>query len=287
MRVHLPRYPREGFRILSIALVVLIWIAPGRSLLADDFLSSGEVSAIAGSSLSLCWLAYELRDLDTNRTPLIKSPLPLEASIQRFIGGKCRPGKRNFLDDIKGSVYTPAAFGLILAATDLSWPRVDKGKETSQDIFLYLTGFTATIGITHTAKAIFSRPRPYTLLGPPDRPIRRGFHDDRSSFFSGHASGAFFAATFLNLRLRTTMRSELSWSEYDSWRWVPPTVLFGWASFVGMSRIHAYKHYLSEVLIGALAGYLLAELFFLFGETSYSASGSELHRMVFRLSFPL
>jgi hypothetical protein len=272
-------------RRLAIVVAVLICFFPGRPL-ATDYLTTSEIAAISGSSLSLAWLSHELRDLDTNRTPLMKGVLPFEASIQRFIGGECRPGKRNFLDDRPGSVYTPVAFGVILTTSNLSWPQADRSKDMSQDLFLYVTGLTATKGITHTAKAIFSRPRPYVLLGPTSQPIRHGFHDDRSSFFSGHTSSAFFAATYLNLRLRVTMRSELSGSNYDNWRWAPPSLLFGWASFVGLSRIHAYKHYLSDVLLGALTGYLIGELFFSFAEDdSVWNSGSDGNRTLVRLRF--
>jgi membrane-associated phospholipid phosphatase len=84
----------------------------------------------------------------------------------------------------------------------------------------------------------------------------------RQSFFSGHTSSSFFAAAYLNLRMRTIMRAELSPMDYRSWRWAPPTLLFGWSSFVGLSRIHAYRHYLSDVLAGALVGTIMAELFF-------------------------
>jgi membrane-associated phospholipid phosphatase len=60
------------------------------------------------------------------------------------------------------------------------------------------------------------------------------------------------------------MRHELTPSEYDGWNWAPPTILFSWASFVGWSRIHSYKHFFTDVAAGALAGFLVAELFYSF-----------------------
>ena len=55
------------------------------------------------------------------------------------------------------------------------------------------------------------------------------------------------------------MRQELHAGEYRDYRWAPPTVLFSWASFVGWSRIHAYKHFVSDVMVGAAVGVLPAE----------------------------
>jgi membrane-associated phospholipid phosphatase len=62
------------------------------------------------------------------------------------------------------------------------------------------------------------------------------------------------------------MRHELSPDEYDGWSWAPPTLLFSWASFVGWTRIHAYKHFFTDVAAGALTGFLVAELFYSFND---------------------
>ena len=270
---------------VTCLIVLLTFLTPSLAK-ADQFLSTGEVTAIAAGAGGTFWLGNQLRNMDSTRTPLLEGPLPLEASIQRFFGGRYERGKRNFLDDSKGSVLTPLTTGSMLLAANLAWPESDRGKATLQDMFLFISGLAATKGVTDMAKSTVSRPRPYMTLVPIDQGEQRGFRADRSSFFSGHTSSAFFSAAYLNLRLRSIMRSEQTPDEYRDWRWAPPTVLFGWASFVGLSRIHAYKHYLSDVLIGALAGYLIAELFFSFGENS-SISDSDPHPVLFRLRIPL
>ncbi len=56
-------------------------------------------------------------------------------------------------------------------------------------------------------------------------------------------------------------RDRLTGDEYDRWRWVSPVLLYGWTAFVGWSRVHSNKHYISDVLVGDAAGYLMAELF--------------------------
>ena len=88
--------------------------------------------------------------------------------------------------------------------------------------------------------------------------------NDFHSFFSGYASNAFYAMTFLNLRVRSIMRREMSADDYRRWRWISPTFAFGWASFVALSRIQACRHFLSDVTAGAVAGALIATLYYSF-----------------------
>ncbi len=261
---------------LRLALVTAIVAASLASPVAgEDFLSTGDVATITGSTVGLFLLESLVGEVDSSDRAVIRGPLPLEASIVRFLGGTYRPGKSNFFDDTRGSVITPASFGLALFSVDRAWPRSDVGKESAQDMFLYISGLAATKATTGIAKGLFARPRPMMALEPElaSTRVNPDYSFDNQSFFSGHTSSAFFSAAFLNLRMRAIMRTELSADDYRAWHWAPPAFLFGWASAVGVSRVHAYKHYPSDVLIGALAGYLLAELFYSFGDES--AAGAD------------
>ena len=60
------------------------------------------------------------------------------------------------------------------------------------------------------------------------------------------------------------MRQRLTSAEYRNYRWTAPVALFGWASFVGWTRIHAYQHFFSDVVVGAAAGILAGEFFYSF-----------------------
>jgi hypothetical protein len=254
----------------------------------NQYLTAGEVAGITAGTGAFFLTGQLLKHFDSTRTSLIQGPLPLEATLQRSLGGQCGLGKRNFLDDAAGSAYTPIACGLILFAADLSLPQGDKTKTTAQDMFLYISGLMGTKAVTDISKGIFARPRPFPCLEPEMAPQRaeRDWAYDHHSFFSGHTSSAFFSTTFLNIRLRSIMRSELSSEDYRDWRWASPTVLFSWASFVGWTRIQAYKHYLSDVIMGAAAGMLIAELFHSFaGDLDQSATGNGDPQMLFRLSF--
>lgn len=259
---------RRGTRVPTgfITLLVGLIVMATPVLRAEEYLSTGEVASIAGGAGTLLGLNHLLGKPDSLRRPLIGGPLPMEASMQRWLGGQCSAGQRNFLDNRAGSAYTPISAAVLLISADLSWPRHERGKELAQDLFLYSTGLLATKGVTGLLKNIVARPRPLLCLEP-DLASQRAEIDyryDRQSFVSGHTSSAFFASAYLNLRLRAIMRHELHSAEYREYRWVPPTVLFSWASFVGWSRIHAYKHFVSDVVVGAAVGVLMAELFYNF-----------------------
>lgn len=249
-----------------VALLVGLILVTTPVLRAQEYLSTGEVASIAGGTGAVLGLNYLVGKPDSSRRPLIGGPLPMEASLQRWLGGQCSIGKRNFLDNSAGSAYTPVAAAFLLASVDLSWPRHETGKELGQDMFLYTSGLLVTKGVTGLLKNIVARPRPLLCLEPELASQRTeiDYRYDRQSFISGHTSSAFFASAYLNLRLRTIMRHELHPGEYHDYRWVPPTVLFSWASFVGWSRIHAYKHFVSDVVVGAAVGVLMAELFYNF-----------------------
>lgn len=165
--------------------------------------------------------------------------------------------KSNFLDNSAGSLWTPIAGGLTIAALDIG------RREFSRDIPLFIAGSALTGAITGAAKRLVARPRPYCQGGVVplrDRAPSDPYHIQ--SFFSGHSSQAFFTAGFVNNRLRRHMRQEWKADEYRSWRWTSPLVCFGWASFVGLSRIQADKHHFTDVAVGAMAGYAVSELFY-------------------------
>jgi membrane-associated phospholipid phosphatase len=44
------------------------------------------------------------------------------------------------------------------------------------------------------------------------------------------------------------------------WKRVSFGALYGWAGYVGFSRIHDKKHYLSDVIVGAASGTLISYL---------------------------
>ncbi len=100
--------------------------------------------------------------------------------------------------------------------------------------------FAAMIGaesllVNQGIKCLFRRVRPVLVEGEDRLRVRR---PSTSSFPSGHASSAFFAATVLT-----------SWSG----RRTAP-VWFGLAAVVGSSRVYVRMHHASDVVAGAALG---------------------------------
>jgi len=239
-----------------------------------DYLSAGELAAVAGGSVATGYLGYRVFQIDVDDRSRIRGPLPKELSLQKILGGEYRPGKTNFLDSEFGSALTPLIMGTIVVTANLTWPIEDSKKDAGQDLTLFISGLIANKGVTDLTKGLIRRPRPFSWMADSSH-VRseKSYKYLRTSFFSGHSSSAFYSASFANLRLRSIMKQRLSPSEYRSWRWAPPVALFSWATMVAWSRIHAYKHYPSDVAVGALVGYLVSELFYSWAKGYSSENG--------------
>ena len=95
-----------------------------------------------------------------------------------------------------------------------------------------------------------------------DRPDK----SDSKSFFSGHTSTAFAMSSYLQREVdvlltdhpalldRPTLRTGL--------RATAALLIYGWAGYVGYSRMRDNRHYLSDVIVGALIGTLIGNLTF-------------------------
>lgn len=245
---------------------------------AGGFLSAEDAGIITASTIGVFVLGHHVKRLDSTKTPLIGGPILFDRKLQRFLGGDCSADKSNFLDNEFGSAVTPVAAALIMFTVDSKWPQADKqGKLAAQNLFLFSAGLLATKGITDLAKGIVARPRPLPCLEPELAGLRTNIDHayDHNSFFSGHASSAFFAMTFLNKRIRAIMRNEMTVGKYDKYSWVSPAFSFSWATFVGWTRIHAYKHFPTDIIVGAAAGILMAELFYSFNDYQPPLAGPQ------------
>jgi membrane-associated phospholipid phosphatase len=108
------------------------------------------------------------------------------------------------------------------------------------------------------------------------RNIRRYRPDgsDTHAFFSGHTSTAFATSTFLYLEACDFIDAHAQQSGPDGsnrslpllspqgWKLLSLGVFYGWAGYVGYSRIHDKKHYLTDVLVGAASGTLVSYLLY-------------------------
>jgi membrane-associated phospholipid phosphatase len=112
---------------------------------------------------------------------------------------------------------------------------------------------------------VVRRARPYVVLDHPElaAPSRS---EDNLSFFSGHSSAVFCAASFVARDLGDALR----WRVLAGWDHrpvarsflaaTPYLVGYGVASVVGVSRIVDQQHWATDVLLGAVVGTLTAHL---------------------------
>ncbi len=270
------------YLLYAMALLVLVGsMAVGAYGDSIRELSDGQKAAIyASSAVFLAAGRYMAHSHSDSLVPSDYKPNKLDLGVRSNLGGRQNQSS-NFLDREFASLLTPLAAFSAITAIDIN------KRDFSNDVPLFVAGLATTKGITDMVKALFRRPRPYTMetdrLHPPD-------HDHVRSFFSGHSSSSFFSASFFNRCFRRHMRQNWTTDEYKWGRWLSPAISFGWASYVGYSRIHADKHYFTDVAVGALAGILIAEIYYNLGHNSrpLPPTGTSSDReIVFTLCFPL
>jgi membrane-associated phospholipid phosphatase len=101
--------------------------------------------------------------------------------------------------------------------------------------------------ITAVVKGAVGRARPFAAPGDPDeyRPGQGFTNASFASFPSGHTTAAFATATVLARELNVS---------HPGARWWTNPLLFGGATFVGLSRVYQRQHWPSDVVAGAALG---------------------------------
>ena len=174
------------------------------------------------------------------------SPPPWDRWGRESLGGHGRDAAAPS-DIIAFALLPLAAVGVDALANDGDW------RACGEDMTLVTQAVAASALVNQVVKYSAGRARPYTHLSP------RTFdqdHDQNLSFYSGHTSLAFSIVMSTGLALH---RRD---SPYAPW-------VFGVglpvAAGVGLLRIMADKHYLTDVTVGAVMGsaipYLVVSVF--------------------------
>ena len=97
--------------------------------------------------------------------------------------------------------------------------------------------------LTNVVKHTVKRQRPYSFYN-----IKTDNNDSYKSFYSGHTSTAFAIGTSTAIELSKSEKynNKIIWSS-----------ILGLAGFTGYFRIAADKHYMTDVLTGAISGILI------------------------------
>lgn len=138
-----------------------------------------------------------------------------------------------------GSGIYPISAIVLLYAEGVIWKN-QKSKKVAMNA---TKSFIIATSFAQIAKYAFTRQRP--LVGPADA-HKWEMGGGNASFFSGHTTTAFSIATVFA-------------DEYKSTVWVP-ILAYTLAAGTGISRIYDNKHWASDVLTGALCGYLVGKL---------------------------
>jgi len=254
---------RSRHRVFAVVLVAFATQAAGPGARADDHLDDGEVAALVAAPAALLWLGMAIRESQADRPPRWTEPPGVDRWAAVHLAPAPRATPANFMDSDLAGAIDVIAMGAAVGWLDATYPWNDPGRDFLQGQLVYWSGYGSMVGVQEGVKSLVGRQRPLWRLAPEVAAQRRDVSPShhRQSFWSGHAAGAFYGATFLNLRTRAVLRQELSPEQYDAWKWVPPAALFTWATWVAYSRIHAHQHYLTDVLVGAGVGTAFALLF--------------------------
>ena len=105
--------------------------------------------------------------------------------------------------------------------------------------------YGATSGVCQILKETTQRPRPYEIhqvrMTVALKKTTAG--EEKESFPSGHAAGAFMMITIIGRRFGK--------------KWI---VLYSWAVLVALSRVYIGAHYPIDVIVGGFLGWLMANL---------------------------
>ena len=163
-------------------------------------------------------------------------------------GGTLADQKRAAVaSDLVGIALTPVvAFGLDALFT---WAGGGTWRDSALDVLLILEAVVVFQGLNQAVKFLAGRERPLAaVLDPAEKRLTADPADNNLSFFSGHTGYTFAlisaAATIIRAR------------GYPKW-WVVLAVGMPIAVTTGVLRMVADKHYLTDVLTGALLGGLI------------------------------
>lgn len=171
----------------------------------------------------------------------------LSLSIGRTDNGKSLGSMSPIMLPLAASTVRLSAMLLIDAVSN-----VDYSPLAYEKLVRFHKALLYTYGLTSFAKNSFPRTRPDGSTN--------------ESFFSGHTSITFATSTYLYLEAKDFI-DYLNWKNEglpllspQAWKAMSFAALYGWAGYVGYSRMRDRRHYVSDVVVGALAGTAISYL---------------------------
>jgi membrane-associated phospholipid phosphatase len=212
-------------------------------------LSHGMMNSLAWYDIPVGMIWLSQRNFPIAPSPKLSFPAPgFDVEIQRRLAGTGTTSPGSVDPHLYPRLVFAARMLYTLAADE--WSDRDIDERDYQHAFVFYKSVLYTHTLTELVKNVTRRQRPDN-------------GDDRS-FFSGHTSLTFVTSAFLFREIDHVLDSQL-------WALSNPTlrtalkvsaavVLYGWAGYVGYSRILDNKHFLSDVLVGAAVGILMGNV---------------------------
>lgn len=142
---------------------------------------------------------------------------------------------------------------------------------------MYIEAMSLNYGLNSITKSIVGRYRPFSYDTATVKNVLYDY-DTRYSFYSGHSSTAFASAVF-NIIILTSQSGGL-------YKTIGVTLNIVNATAIATLRILAAKHFLSDVLVGAIVGSGIAYLTTELHKDSPKSNTNEFEPMRFNLSIP-
>lgn len=204
-----------------------------------------DLSLVALGGLSY----YKPNEGDTSST---LEPLAVDVQIsgsvarndgRESLGSRLHPGR------IQTNIFIGqlAITSLLDIATDAHITASDYERS-----FVFAKALLYTVSITQISKNLLPRMRPD--------------ESNNRSFFSGHVSSSFTTSAFIYREISDWIDGmNFSHGAHTTSTLLKGTafaVCYGWATYVGYSRIRDRKHYLSDVLVGAAVGTVIGNFMY-------------------------
>ena len=207
-----------------------------------------KLSTIGGIASIGAGIAIAFSIDEVNRNPVIGGPNGLD----RYFRNRLRAtGKTsNFLDH-RGTYYTLAGSvgGMIFLQRMLKdgpyW------RDAAYEVMVFGVGLMTEVGLRIAVKTSFARRRPLLEFADPLNSATLNTNPkNHLSFYSGHASTAFYTAAYADQKIGDLLRAR----DLQRYRLLSILALYSWASYMAFSRIEIDKHYFSDVFTGGLVG---------------------------------
>lgn len=195
------------------------------------------------------------REVGTSRSPLMLSDPPgIDSSTDKALYDA--DGSPNFVENNKTNLLHAIALGSILGSHEGSWGR------TADDFMGLLEAEKFNTASNELVKRIVGRHRPSLDRADPGEMTQAEYDDIQASdaghlsFYSAATSEAFTYCSYLDLLVANRLR------EHPRWRIVTGAGLYGFAAYIGYTRMRQGEHYLTDVLAGATAGTFVGRGFY-------------------------